>query len=654
MNDKTEMDNVVAAIKRRYKDEQVIDKFCDDFAKQNFSGNELLLFSNILEEVDFVHFENLFLKFLLKKTAPAPPLNPSSPLHSSSEMTSVVFSDIQLKFLRRGLGKWKVGDHMLMESLGMMMERKGKVADMFVQAETLRLLVEWEKFVTATALKFDPSPKLHVVGTAGIGKSGLAFIALARSLALGLKVCLFFDKAPARILALDDGGRLFVEKVPLLSDLHMRGLDRSKLVAIFDSRSSYRDEFTLTDGCFQGVLIVQSPSADFSGLHKVDSLVNEVMTAPSFKEIVAMNRDCAYDIPNDELSKRFDMWGPSLRHIFRDPERTALIVNSSVEKLATLPINEIEKSIVAHGLLMMNRDRTFDFLSPYISSLYFEKANLRSQEERRAFILLPNSFPALKGRELELVIRYAFGEHQELEFVRLTAEGLRMCDSFRSKVRPCEFIITRSVRVFHHDFSDLPDRLEVGCLYCPISRRQESIDGLLALNEKTLVFFQITVSPTHRVNIEPLITLYKKFNRMEKFILAFVVHPTSILTVPQKIVQKEPLANPTTNPTANPTADPTADPTGNPTANPTAIPPDFVLTQEIWCPKYENRKVFWKSLPDELAPPIEPAPPIELAPSIEPAPPFLPPKRNISKKPAPPIKPAPPLLPPKRKNSKRK
>src|SRR3989338_586375 len=297
-NNNTELNNLISKIKEKYENINVIEIICDDISKQNLNDADLSLLSVGLQGADgalgfYISYNN----FLKIKNSP--------PVSVTSMVPSVIFSDTQLKFLRKKLNKWKVGDHMLMGDLGEMMDRGGNVADMFVQAETLRLLRKWEELVPVSALH--PSPKLHVVGTAGIGKSGLAFIALARSLALGLKVCLFFNIAPARILALDDGGRLFVEKVPLLSDLHMRGLDRSKLVAIFDSRSSYRDEFTLTDGCFQGVLIVQSPSADFSGLHKVDSLVNEVMAAPAFKEIVAMNRDCAYDIPNDELSKRFDM-----------------------------------------------------------------------------------------------------------------------------------------------------------------------------------------------------------------------------------------------------------------------------------------------------------------------------------------------------------
>ena len=115
-------------------------------------------------------------------------------------------------------------------SLGVLMERNGKLANMFVQAQTLWLLVKWEELVDptelATAQEFDPSPKLHVVGTADIGKSGLAFIALVRCLAIGLKVCLFYEKAPARILALDDEGRLVFEDVPDLSELYLRGLDR--------------------------------------------------------------------------------------------------------------------------------------------------------------------------------------------------------------------------------------------------------------------------------------------------------------------------------------------------------------------------------------------------------------------------------------------
>src|SRR3989338_7631793 len=107
-NNNTELNNLISKIKEKYENINGIERICDDILKQNLNDADLSLLSVGLQGADgalgFYIFYNDILKVKNASLVSVPIMVPS-----------VIFSDTQLKFLRKELNKWKVGDHLFMK-----------------------------------------------------------------------------------------------------------------------------------------------------------------------------------------------------------------------------------------------------------------------------------------------------------------------------------------------------------------------------------------------------------------------------------------------------------------------------------------------------------------------------------------------------------
>jgi hypothetical protein len=238
---------------------------------------------------------------------------------SGAQVVPFAFKPDVLERLKRPLSEWKAGETFDVVGFGVAIGADHFHDVVFLRAEGLAVLREWES----------EKPFLAVYGTPGIGKSTLLQLAAMRALVLGDPVLLHVRGENTLVRVADDAHLLLEGKLSLF-DIGRKGRPSKKnTVMCYDSRRGFQETVGHANK-FKKTLIVHSPSGDLNNTRKAEGVRSRFFAVPTDAELVALG--ALVKIEADEVRRRVARYGPIIRYLF-DADEAEKSVQKGIAKL---------------------------------------------------------------------------------------------------------------------------------------------------------------------------------------------------------------------------------------------------------------------------------------------------------------------------------
>jgi hypothetical protein len=238
---------------------------------------------------------------------------------SGAQVVPFAFKPDVLERLKRPLSEWQAGETFDVVGFGVAIGADHFHDVVFLRAEGLAVLREWES----------EKPFLAVYGTPGIGKSTLLQLAAMRALVFGNPVLLHVRGENTLVRVADDAHLLLEGKLSLF-DIGRKGRPSKKnTVMCYDSRRGFQETVGHANK-FKKTLIVHSPSGDLNNTRKAEGVRSRFFAVPTEAELVALG--ALVKIEADEVRRRVARYGPIIRYLF-DADEAEKSVQKGIAKL---------------------------------------------------------------------------------------------------------------------------------------------------------------------------------------------------------------------------------------------------------------------------------------------------------------------------------
>jgi hypothetical protein len=207
-----------------------------------------------------------------------------------------------LERLKRPLSEWQAGEKFDVTGIQRAIRGAQWQDVLFLRAEGLAVLREWE----------GDTPFLALYGTPGIGKSTLLQLAAMRALVLGNPVLLHV-RGEHTLIELVDDTTLRVDDLVSLRQLDGESRPSAEnTIMCYDSPKGFQETVGHAK-LFKKTLIVHSPSGDLNNTLKADKILPRFFAVPTEAELVALG--ALEQIHPDEVRRRVARYGPIFRYL---------------------------------------------------------------------------------------------------------------------------------------------------------------------------------------------------------------------------------------------------------------------------------------------------------------------------------------------------